>query len=424
MKAQALSWMICRLVWFGFWVASPVVFGQDNQPVIIIKPRDVCDYCDNLVDATFDLTGERLYVAAKGKNQAGDTYSHLSLWDMTRTNRTQATALVKVKIPVLDSQDFGIKLDATGRLVGVAGKTLKLWYARVSNGTLPYMATLDNDFTGISSFDFSRKSDKVAAGYNSDGGHYLGVWDTYQFEDNKPKLLAKVKIARAVSIQFDPAGRYILSGMDAGSYWSFAELWDLSQIKSETPDQIKLKQDGGAPYIVTFDHEGKQIGVSMVGDNCAVLWHMDSIISGDTDPLAFMQHNDDVYFIAFDPTGRYIVTTSEDHTAKLWDGTQIKKDSPKLLATMNHGCEVYQAIFTRNNTRMFTRSECAVKFWDIQHIPVDGKAKLLNTFSPGGYENKIELDPAGIWLLAFNIEAVEIWDIAALHPVSELSDAD
>ncbi|WP_257276020.1 hypothetical protein, partial [Endozoicomonas sp. SESOKO4] len=60
MKAQALGWMICRVVGFAFWVASPVVFGQDNQPVIIIKPRDVCDCCDKLVDATFDLTGERL----------------------------------------------------------------------------------------------------------------------------------------------------------------------------------------------------------------------------------------------------------------------------------------------------------------------------------------------------------------------------
>ncbi|WP_257276014.1 WD40 repeat domain-containing protein, partial [Endozoicomonas sp. SESOKO4] len=380
--------------------------------------------CDKLVDATFDLTGERLYVAAKGKNQAGDTYSHLGLFDMTRTNRTLATALVKVKGPVLDSQDFRIKLDATGRLVGIAGNSLKLWYARVSNGTLPYLATLDNDFNGIYSFDFSRKSDKLAAGYNDDGDNYLGVWDTYQLEDNKPKLLAKVKSYPAVSIQFHPTGRYVLSGIHVNSYGSFAELWDLSEIKSKTPSHIKLNENGARPYIVTFDHEGRQIGVSMVDDNFAVLWHMDSIISGDTDPLAFMGHDDDVYFIAFDPTGRYIVTTSGDHTAKLWDGTQIKKNSPKLLATMNHGCAVKQAIFIRNNTRVFTRSDCDIRLWDIQHIPVDGKAKLLNTFHTDGGYYKIELDPAAIWLLTVNIEAAEIWDIAALQPDSELSDAD
>ncbi|WP_448216904.1 WD40 repeat domain-containing protein [Endozoicomonas sp. 2B-B] len=424
MKVQALSWMICRLVWFSFWVASPVVFGQDKQPVIIIEPWNVCDCCDNLVDATFDLTGERLYVAANGKNQAGDTYSHLGLFDITRTNRTLATALVKVKGPVLDSRDFGIKLDATGRLVGIAGNSLKLWYARVSNGTLPYLATLDNDFNSIYSFAFSRKSDKVAAWYNEDGDNYLGVWDTYQLEDDKPKLLAKVKNKdRAVSIQFDPTGRYIL---DEGGE-ALAELWDLSQIKSETPGRIGLKSFGYLynPYTVTFDHEGKQIGISMGYEcYCGGLWSMDSIVSGDTAPLAFMKHNSNVYSIAFDPTGRYIVTTSEDHTAKLWDGTQIKKNSPKLLATMNHDCTVRQAIFTRNNTRMFTRDDCDIRFWDIQHIPVDGKAKLLNTFHTDGGYHKIELDPAGIWLLTVNNKAAEVWDIVALQPDSELSNAD
>ena len=411
MGMLSLSRRVGGVLLLGFLVISPAVFGQDNRPVIVITPQEVCDYCDTLVDATFDLTGTRLYLAASGYDQEGDIYPFLSLWDVMRTNHTQATSVIQVKSPVQDTRDFMIKLDATGRLIGVAGSALKLWYAELTNGTLPYLATLDKDFTGIHSFAFSDKSDKVAAGYNNHGVDYLGVWDTYQFEDNKPKLLAKVNIAPAVSIQFNPTGRYVLDGR-AGL---FAEIWDLSQIKNETPGHIGLKEIGG-PYTVTFDHDGRQIGVSMGSCHCAGLWSMDSVIKGDTGPIALMQHDSDVYFIAFDPTGRYIVTTSNDHTAKLWNGTQIKEGSPELLATMNHDCSVNQAIFTRNTTRIFTRSSCDIKFWDIQHIKEDGKATLLNTFHTDGGYQKIELDPAGIWLLTVNSYAAELWDIAALQP--------
>ena len=410
MRALSLNRKIRRGLWLGLLAVSSAVSGQDNQPVIVITPQEVCDYCDTLVDATFDLTGMRLYIAARGKDQEGDIYPYLSLWDITKTNHSQATTVVKVKSPVQDTRDFMIKLDITGRLVGIAGSALKLWYAELNNGTLPYLATLDKEFTGIHSFAFSDKSDKVAAGYNNHGIDYLGVWDTYQFEDNKPKLLAKVNIAPAVSTQFNPTGRYILDGRGG----LFAEIWDLSQIKNEAPGHIGLKEIGG-PYTVTFDHDGRQIGVSMGSCHCAGLWNMDSVISGNTAPIALMPHGSDVYFITFDSTGRLIATTSNDHTAKLWNGTHIENSSLELLATMNHDCGVDQAIFTRNASRMFTRSSCDIKFWDIQHIKEDGKATLLNTFSDGGYQ-KIELDPAGIWLLTVNSKAAELWDIAALQP--------
>ena len=89
MKRLFQGRLACQVLWANILLINGFVWAQDNKPMIVITPQEVCDYCDTLVDATFDLTGERLYVAATGKNQDGDAYPYLSLWDITRPTRPQ-----------------------------------------------------------------------------------------------------------------------------------------------------------------------------------------------------------------------------------------------------------------------------------------------------------------------------------------------
>ena len=406
MRAQTLKRKVGRFLWFGFCVTSPMVFGQDNKPVIVITPQEVCDYCDTLVDATFDLTGTKLYLEAKGINSDDDDYQHLSLWDISQTNHTHASIILSEQSPEMDPNDFMIKIDPTGRLLGSIGKSMKLWFAGVKNNTLPYLATLESDFA-FPAFAFSHRGDKIAVGTRD---KYLAIWDTFRFNGSKPLLMVKASTEdSAQCVQFSPSERFILAGTD---------LFDLSQIESGIPKRVvELDVIGGEPNSVAFSEDGKHIGVGLSYCYCGALWYTDSAIEGNPEPVALMKHGEHVHFINFDKTGQYVVTTADDRTAKLWDTSKIDNKAPLLLATMEHECDgVYQAIFTPDSSLLFTRSLCGIKLWDIKHIRADHKPPLVASFlTDGGYQ-KIELDPAGIWLLTVNSKSAELWDIAALHP--------
>ena len=402
----------CRVLWAGIVFTSCSAWTQDNKPMIVITPQDVCDYCDTLVDATFDLTGERLYVAARGQNQDGDVYPWLSLWDMTQTNQTQATLLASSKSLVPDAGDFMIMSDPAGQLMGVAGYTMKLWQAKMNNSTLPYLTTLTKDSSQIHTFAFSRKGDKIAVSVDEDN---LSIWDTFSLNDTNP--LAKAKTSgHAISIQFHPEKPYIVDGLGGGD----TEAWDYSQIKKGAPKHLASFQAPGGAFVVSISPDAERVGVSMGRCHCAELWSLADVLKGHTNPIAKMQHDNVVYMINFDKTGRYIVTASGDRTAKLWDSDQIKDGTPALLATMRHECsDVYLILFVPDKNRLLTSSSCEIKLWDTQNTDEEGRAALLNTFRTDGSYQRIKLDPMNIWLLTINSEAAKLWDIAVLQPDPE-----
>ena len=404
--------LTCRFLWASLLFIGGSVWAQDNKPMIVITPQEVCDYCDTLVDATFDLTGERLYVAARGKNQDGDVYPWLSLWDITRTNQTQATMIVNSKSPVQDDGDFMIKSDPLGELMGVAGHTMKLWYAKVSNGTLPYLATLTKGSSQIHAFVFSHKGDKIAVSVDDNN---LSLWDTFKVKTGDLSVAAKAKTnGHAITIRFHPAKLYYLDGIDGGD----TEIWDYSQLTNGSPKHlVSLSSDD---HDIVIDHSGgRVVTTDMDYVGYAVLWNMNEVLNGNTTPIAKMQHSDDVFSINFDTTERYIVTASDDKTAKLWDSSQIKNSVPLLVCTMQHKCGVRLALFAPGKNRILTTSTCEIKLWDTQTVKEDGKATLLNTFDTDGSYQKIQLDPAGIWLLTVNDKSVQLWDIASLQPDQE-----
>ena len=404
----------CPVLWTGILITIGSAWAQNDKPMIVITPQEVCDYCDTMIDATLDLSGTRLYLEAKGTNQDYDDYQHLSLWDLTHTNQTQASSIVSVRSPVMDSNDFMIKLDPTGQLLGSLGYGMKLWFANEKNNTLPYLGDLENDFR-FPAFTFSNKGDKVAV---STRDKYLAIWDTVRLNGTLPLMIVKASTKDgAQTVRFSSSDRYILAGTD---------LFDLSQINSKVPKRVvELHVTGGGPSSVAFSKNDALIGVGLSWCYCAALWDTSSALQGNAEPIAFMKHGEHVHFIDFDKTGQYVVTTADDNTAKLWDTTKIENQAPLLLATMEHECGgVYQAIFTDDSSRLFTRSLCGIKLWDIKHIKDDGKPPLIAEFTTDGGYSKIELDPAGIWLLTVNSKSAQLWDIAALEPDREPSTAE
>jgi WD40 repeat protein/serine/threonine protein kinase len=65
-----------------------------------------------------------------------------------------------------------------------------------------------------------------------------------------------------------------------------------------------------------------------------------------------------MWWATFSPDGRRIVT-ADDRAAQVWDAKTYR-----LLFTLPHGCEVYQAVYSPDGTSLVTVAQTMVRIWD------------------------------------------------------------
>ena len=58
-------------------------------------------------------------------------------------------------------------------------------------------------------------------------------------------------------------------------------------------------------------------------------------------PITRMTHDDPVYSVAFSPDGKYVVSGSDDNTARVWEASTGKE-----IARMTHDDYVYSVAFS------------------------------------------------------------------------------
>jgi WD40 repeat protein len=89
--------------------------------------------------------------------------------------------------------------------------------------------------------------------------------------------------------------------------------------------------------------------------------------------------------VHFSPDGARVLTTNADHSAKLWDAA-----TGKLLTSLAHQDEVFQAEFSPDGARILTASrDKSAKLWDA------ASGKLIASFD----------HPDGLYHAAFSPEA-------------------
>ena len=121
----------------------------------------------------------------------------------------------------------------------------------------------------------------------------------------------------------------------------------------------------GHTYSVTsvkFHPNDPRILLSGSEDNTAMVWKMSSDYSSVTSVTTLEGHSDSIHSVAFHPKNDFVVTVSEDFTAKIWD--IYNGSSAFCVATLyGHMGSIYSVALHQNGDIVTGSEDRTVKFW-------------------------------------------------------------
>lgn len=191
---------------------------------------------------------------------------------------------------------------------------------------------------------------------------------------------------------------------------SFVKIWSLkgSPLKSVIKDDPnnghtvrRLVGHAGPVYGLSFSPDSRFL-LSSSEDKTVRLWSMDTY----TALVSYKGHNHPVWDVAFSPLGHYFATASHDQTARLWSCDHIYP----LRIFAGHLSDVDCVVFHPNGTYVFTgSSDRTIRMWDIN------KGNAVRVFM--GHTTAINcmaVSPDGRWLASAGDDSVvNVWDIGS-----------
>lgn len=224
------------------------------------------------------------------------------------------------------------------------------------------------------------------------------IWDAESGECLK--VLDK-QMGEVYSASFSPDGKRIVSAPNG----NYLRIWD-----SETGDSLKVIY---SRYLwgensVSFSPDGKKILLSERNEKYLQLWDMET----DERPKVLDGHTRDVNSACFSPSGKHIVSASQDSTIRVWD---VETGEGKVLDKYNK--EACSASFSYNGKFIVSAyMDGLIRIWDVETSKCIKEINSLKysrdcsvSFSPDG--RFIVAAWFGTGIISQKIPVVEIWDV-------------
>lgn len=315
---------------------------------------------------------------------SGSDDGQVILWDL-QGNSVRNPISVYQNNPVIE---VSFNQDGTFATAGEENGQgiVKLWDA---TGNL--IRELSGDRAAFLSAQFSPDGNLIVA---SDGAGVIRLW---QLDEINPITLKRQNTSRINSIRFSSNGKLVAVGSSDNS----VELWNLGSplrtvlkghketilgvaVSSADAKIATSSQDG---TVRLWSPQGQQIWETLPLENAIqvtrVKFHPQHniVVSGDSEgKLHFWNsetgkrsrpplpaHDKLIYDLEFSPNGQFMVSTSGDKTAKLWNFSYLS--TPAIL---NHESDVYSASFSFKEHILATASaDGVIKFWDTTGKSID-----------------------------------------------------
>jgi WD40 repeat protein len=186
----------------------------------------------------------------------------------------------------------------------------------------------------------------IAAGVPAGAGWAIGLLDT---RTGGYRTLARTGCSSGPRLAFSRDGRLVAAGGACGE----AEVWNVaSGRRVGRPVAVGA---GTTILRLAFSPDGGQLALPAADDAVTVI----NALTGA--PLAVLtDHTHSVNSAAYSPDGRYLATTSDDHTTDIYDPHTFR-----LLRTIHDGQAVLGAVFTPNSRDLLTwDSNGVIAEWD------------------------------------------------------------
>ena len=301
----------------------------------------------------------------------------------------------KLTLPGHAGGTYFAQFTRDGQRVITAGadKVARVWESASGKMTLELRGHTD----GVTGADVTTDGKRICTSSRYD--QTARVWDA-----DSGKSLVEIKQERLAFAQFSPDGKQILAVADQGD----AVLWDATTGKRLRQLASPYAQMRGASWLYNarFSPDGNRVAL--------VDWHP-AVCDVATGKALFdlEGHTKQVRDIDYSPDGQWLVTASEDHTARIW-----RAATGKSMAVLPHDAAVTMAMFSPGGQWIVTgTADRVIRVWDAASrkkvSEIDVRPKELASFA---------LSPDGNFLVTASEEhTAEVFETRTGARVAELT---
>lgn len=156
-------------------------------------------------------------------------------------------------------------------------------------------------------------------------------------------------------LEISQDGRWLVTQGGGGRLWSLD-----SQNRAQMQMRFAVRTDG----LVRFSGDSRWLAATATWDSKVNLWDLELDSQTEEPTFVLHGHTATVYAMAASPDGRWLLTGSQDTTARLWDLSAEDPQQPSLVMRGHKGT-IYSAAMSSRHGWVATRgTDSTVRLWD------------------------------------------------------------